>query len=382
VLLIGTATRIAPWALERLKVNGKLRGVLQLVEASQVGPRVAVAMTTRNAALTIRYSLESLLAQRGVRLSVVIVDSYSNDGTVEVAREVLEHSGIEHRVMRRRCNIPEGRNLSLREALNYDPDYILFLDADVVLRYNNLVQLASAISRGRLVTLISYRRLFLNRERFENFLREIAAESKARSIGTGDLMFSKIKWGGLGATLIPRGLAEKLEFDPDLSFAEDRQLGLIAWTERYPVIRISERRDSPAYDVNLDEPESNIYMRMPLREYLRGLSKKIFIYEVWHNFEGNLPRTLKKFLASKQFKSYAFHALYDLIAATLLAYTAFAALNPQPATYPVLAAWVAGVPLLWARRGKHRMMPLAGSLKNFAKFNIFSISALALFIYT
>jgi len=105
--------------------------------------RICVAMTCKNSALTIRYSLLSVLKQRGADLSVVIVDSNSTDGTDSVAVETLKAFNIPYKLIRKGCNIAEGRNIALKAALDFDPEYVFFLDSDTLLLYSNALETAA-----------------------------------------------------------------------------------------------------------------------------------------------------------------------------------------------------------------------------------------------
>ncbi|MEM2087155.1 MAG: glycosyltransferase [Thermoproteota archaeon] len=57
-------------------------------------PKYSVCITCRNEAKTIRASLDSILNQIDDRFEVIVVDSKSTDGTLEILKEYVEHGKI------------------------------------------------------------------------------------------------------------------------------------------------------------------------------------------------------------------------------------------------------------------------------------------------
>lgn len=89
---------------------------------------VSILIPCRNAASTIRETLESVLAQEGIDKEVIVVDDGSTDGSVDVAAS-CEHRGV--RVVKGpRTNASAARNHALKESHG---DYIQYLDADDLL---------------------------------------------------------------------------------------------------------------------------------------------------------------------------------------------------------------------------------------------------------
>lgn len=99
--------------------------------------RVVAVIPARNEAPVIAATLASLLVQK---LSIVLVDDHSTDGTAETARQEAARSGCSDRLF-----IVSGRPLpsgwtgklwamhqGLEHAAALEPDYVLLTDADIV----------------------------------------------------------------------------------------------------------------------------------------------------------------------------------------------------------------------------------------------------------
>lgn len=93
-------------------------------------PLVSVNIPTYNSARTIRECLESVDGQTYPRLEVIIVDSYSQDKTVDIAEEhgakILNERGL-----------PKQRMLGIEKSKG---EFILLLDSDQVLASPDVVE--------------------------------------------------------------------------------------------------------------------------------------------------------------------------------------------------------------------------------------------------
>jgi len=338
--------------------------------------RIGVALTCKNAALTIKYSLLSVLKQSGVDLSVVIVDSYSNDSTDIIALETLRKFNIPYRIVKRKSNIAEGRNIAFKLALDFDPDYVLSFDADVILKYKNLLKSLSEISSGKRVIYAAYEHITLRGvNEVYNFCEKLIKKLEFSFLKKSGLNYRKSKWCGLGATLLPRKLVELVELNPNLSFAEDRQFGFLCWKHKFPILWVTYGKDLLSLDVNLQRGKlSNIYLGMGIREYLRGISDKILWSEIWQWYEGSFIRTLRNFLFSpySRAKRHAFHIIIDaLIAYSLLS------LPSSPLLSLSIFMMIISTLLGWGLKKGLRISEIP---KQFIKFNIYSLTTLLLFI--
>lgn len=82
------------------------------------GPTLSVVVLTRNEEANVADALDSLLAQEGVDLEVIVVDSASTDRTLAIAREYEARSGGRVWVCASAWDIPigEARNLGIDQA--------------------------------------------------------------------------------------------------------------------------------------------------------------------------------------------------------------------------------------------------------------------------
>jgi hopene-associated glycosyltransferase HpnB len=115
-------------------------------------PRVVAVIPARNEAAVIGRALESLRTQT---LAIVVVDDGSEDATAERAKA----AGVQ--VLRAPAPPPgwTGKlwalSLGVEEALKFDPDYLLFTDADIRHDPRNVASLVS-LAEARHLDLCSY----------------------------------------------------------------------------------------------------------------------------------------------------------------------------------------------------------------------------------
>jgi glycosyltransferase involved in cell wall biosynthesis len=106
---------------------------------SGVDGRVGVVVPTRNSERTLRACLESLRNQR-TRPTVVVVDNFSSDSTLAIARalaDIVESAGPERSAQRNRG-----------AALLGDVDVIGFVDSDMVVDEDVVEQVLSEVHSG------------------------------------------------------------------------------------------------------------------------------------------------------------------------------------------------------------------------------------------
>jgi glycosyltransferase involved in cell wall biosynthesis len=99
-----------------------LRG--KLMEESLEKPSVSIIIPTNNAGETIEECLRSIHGQNYPSYEVIIVDNFSNDDTLETAKE------FGAKTIRQRCNPAQARNIAVDNSTG---KYLLFLDSDQVL---------------------------------------------------------------------------------------------------------------------------------------------------------------------------------------------------------------------------------------------------------
>lgn len=100
-------------------------------------PSVSVLIPARNEERGIRAAVESVLASRGVRVEVLVMDDHSEDRTAEIVEQMAGtgHDGYRTVRLLRAPNLPPGWNgkqhacARLAEASSHD--WLVFMDADV-----------------------------------------------------------------------------------------------------------------------------------------------------------------------------------------------------------------------------------------------------------
>jgi len=274
-------------------------------------PSIAVCLTCKNASTTLKYTLQSIasLNYPRERLIVIVVDGGSIDGTADVARKVLSLLNLKHEVIVKPSNIPEGRNICIRRALEIGAEYIFFLDSDVIVVDRDILVELIRIDKEYgpcVVHASTEHKVFSNLKELQSFCNRVAKLSGSSTI----LSARAVPWCSMGLTLIPKCIVEQVKFDEDMTFAEDRYYGYLVRKSGYKVYSVNA--DKPlAYDVNLPK-RSDIYVNMSIRDYLRGLYKKAFTMAYMY-YDGNVLKTMAKLLKDVAGKRILFHSLTMLI---------------------------------------------------------------------
>ncbi len=109
---------------------------------------VSVIVPAYNASSRLRPCLESIIAQDYGDMEIIVVDDKSQDGTGDIAREILGASARKHKVITHKLNSGEcaSRNTGLKHA---EGKYVCFIDADDLVRGNFISLLHEAVTRGK-----------------------------------------------------------------------------------------------------------------------------------------------------------------------------------------------------------------------------------------
>lgn len=336
-------------------------------------PMVAVCITCKNASATIGYTLRSILNLNYPRekLYIIIVDGGSTDNTVHVAKKTLNTCNVDYKIIVRRCNIPEGRNICINEALKMHVDYIFFVDADVVIADRNLLLRLIEVDRKCGPCIVSAYlefKIFKSYRELEVFCNKVV-ESKT---SISNVKIEAVRWCGMGLTLIPAKIAQHVLFDEDLTFAEDRIYGFATWMNGYRIYLL--KSDKPfAYDVNLPKL-SNIYARMSFSEYLRGIWKKVLAFAYTY-YTGSTLHTLLKFLNDVPGKRMLFHMINTLMLVAGLA--SILILHAMWGWIFIVAYLALNLPHLIKQYVLH-CESVGQAFKNLLKYQVFSICVLSL----
>jgi glycosyltransferase involved in cell wall biosynthesis len=94
------------------------------MEESREKLRVSIIIPTNNSGETLEECLRSVQDQNYPLYEIVIVDNFSNDGTLETAKE------FGAKIIQEKCNPAQARNIGVDNSTG---KYVLFLDSDQVL---------------------------------------------------------------------------------------------------------------------------------------------------------------------------------------------------------------------------------------------------------
>ncbi|MDH5788304.1 MAG: glycosyltransferase, partial [Candidatus Bathyarchaeota archaeon] len=94
------------------------------MEMSSEKPKVSIIIPTYNSEGTLSECLKAVFNQSYPFYEVIIVDNFSNDGTVRIAEE------FQVKILRQKCNPALARNIGI---VNSTGKYMLFLDSDQIL---------------------------------------------------------------------------------------------------------------------------------------------------------------------------------------------------------------------------------------------------------
>ena len=108
---------------------------------------ISVIIPAFNAATRIKFTLESVIAQSYPNIEIILVNDASTDNTEELAREILERSGKNFKLITHGLNKGEcaSRNTGIKNSTG---KFISFLDADDMLEKNFISSLHEAISKN------------------------------------------------------------------------------------------------------------------------------------------------------------------------------------------------------------------------------------------
>jgi glycosyltransferase involved in cell wall biosynthesis len=121
-------------------------------------PEIVVLMPAFNEARIITYSLRSIINQSIKPSLIIVCDNGSSDGTPEIAKKVLNESGINYLVLgvRRypelgKYNINIVYHACANQSMRYGADYVAIIESDTVLERHYFKKLIDAFDKdGRL----------------------------------------------------------------------------------------------------------------------------------------------------------------------------------------------------------------------------------------
>jgi glycosyltransferase involved in cell wall biosynthesis len=185
-------------------MTGKTRNQPESGEASGAWPRVAVLMSTYNGERYLRAQLDSLAAQQGVRVELIVRDDGSSDATIAILRE---YSGLWPRLAQiaPSNNIrPAASFLTLLKDAPDDFDFYAFSDQDDIWLPDKLQRAAAALEAASLVEPVIY---YSGMTCVSEALVPLGDNLASDSVRFDELLFEN---AALGCTIVLNSPARKL----------------------------------------------------------------------------------------------------------------------------------------------------------------------------
>ena len=206
-------------------------------------PDISVIIVTWNGRQHLEACLGAALAQRAVRMEIILVDNASTDGTVDYVREFFPSVRI--------VLLPENRgsaaanNAGVREARGR---LVALLNNDTVADRDWLRELAGGLDEGRGFALATSRIVYMHDPRVidsagDGFLRSGGAFKRLHGRSDSEATVSREVFGVCGAAcLLPRAVFEELGgFDEDFFAShEDVDLSYRARLRGYRVMYVAD----------------------------------------------------------------------------------------------------------------------------------------------
>jgi len=207
---------------------------------SDLFPKILICIPTLNKEEIIRHVLNNILSQSypTEKMRILIVDGGSNDNTLGIAREILSNSNVDYKIIQRRSNIPEARNICI-ESMRDDEKALIFWDADILTNNNDLLRIMMKTS-------LEYDIHILNTSIETVFLKDPLEIKDLFNIYLNICDDPEIEYTpfiGMGVTLVRQEVVKSgLRFNEKLYTEEDRDFSMKAVLKRFCVATIKNCR--------------------------------------------------------------------------------------------------------------------------------------------
>ena len=209
----GRRTVLNMWRWEN--ISNQYRALGRTRKSDTSSPRVSVITATKNRAHLLRRCLDSVLQEGYGNLELIVVDSASKDGTVEILEEYRQKHGVKY-VSEPDRSQGDGRNKGLEMATG---DFVTFLDSDDQMISGELTILSEFLQNNDKYFAAFGNTIFVTPE-------NIIHASNRGSMPSEPSFETLLKSNYIGCGAIMLRNTPEVRFDPDIKFGEDHMLWL------------------------------------------------------------------------------------------------------------------------------------------------------------
>jgi len=251
-------------------------------------------MLTLNRAWIVDLALKSLLSQDYPkdRIFFVLVDGLSIDSTVEIAKSILKKAGIQYKVVVKKSNIGEARNICIDEMKG---EVLVFWDSDVIAPPNALKELIR-IMRGSQLDVVAIKRNYVKYSNVQEARSSVLTLLENLSRGSGcsynASCVQPVYFAGMDFTGVKRHVAKRIRFKP-MPFSEDAEFCLRAIKQGYKVAMLSPIE---VYDIKVPNVKhSDPFIYSSLKDVMKHLFTIAYLETIRYGPEGRMYRKICNF---------------------------------------------------------------------------------------